>query len=60
MRPLGKEKKTQKSSLVSKEKVKKVQSVLKGTNIEDRNLLKLTNLDSSWPFLLSDNRIWGQ
>ena len=29
-------------------------------NLEDRNLLKLRSLDSSCPFLLSGNRIWGQ
>ena len=30
------------------------------TNLEDRNLLKLRNLDSSCQFFLSDNSIWGQ
>ena len=29
-------------------------------NLEDRNLLKLSSLDSSRPFFLSDNSIWGQ
>ena len=28
-------------------------------NLEDRNLLKLRSLDSSCPFSLSDNSIWG-
>ena len=28
--------------------------------LEDRNLLKLRSLDSSCPFFLSDNSIWGQ
>ena len=30
------------------------------TSLEDPNLLKLRSLDSSWPFFLSDNSIWGQ
>ena len=30
------------------------------TYLEDRNLLKLRSLDSSCPFFLSDNSIWGQ
>ena len=30
------------------------------SNLEDRNLLKLRSLDSSCPFCLSDNSIWGQ
>ena len=29
-------------------------------NLEDRNLLKLRSLDSSCPFFLSGNSIWGQ
>ena len=29
-------------------------------SLEDRNLLKLRSLDSSCPFFLSDNSIWGQ
>ena len=28
--------------------------------LEDRNLLKLRSLDSSFPFFLSDNSIWEQ
>ena len=28
--------------------------------LDDRNLLKLRSLDSSFPFFLSDNSIWGQ
>ena len=28
--------------------------------LEDRNVLKLRSLDSSCPFFLSDNSIWGQ
>ena len=28
--------------------------------LEDRNLLKLRSLDSSRPFFVSDNNIWGQ
>ena len=28
--------------------------------LEDRNLLKLRSLDSSSPFFLSDNSLWGQ
>ena len=34
---------------------------LLGANpLEDPNLLKLKSLDSSCPFFLGDNRIWGQ
>ena len=29
-------------------------------NLEDRNLLKLRSLDSSFPFFISDNSIWEQ
>ena len=29
-------------------------------DLEDRNLLKLRSLDSSFPFFLSDNSIWRQ
>ena len=43
----------------------KQQSLLRRTtwdsgNLEDRNLLKLRSLNSSCPFFLSDNSIWGQ
>ena len=31
-----------------------------GRRLEDRNLLKLRSPDSSCPFFLSDNSIWGQ
>ena len=32
---------------------------IRRNNLEDRNLLKLRSLDSSCPFFLSDNSIWG-
>ena len=33
---------------------------IKQANLEDRDLLKFRSLDSSCPFFLSDNSLWGQ
>ena len=37
-----------------------IKTAFRSFRLEDRNLRKLRSLDSSCPFFLSDNRIWGQ